>query len=356
MPLYGTTPDATTSTKGKIQLAGDLGGTAASPYIIGPLTNNLLINGNMDVWQRNTTATPNDDAYSGADRWNFLTETNGAWTVARDTDSPDGSTYSIKFSNVTLNNQCAIVQILENKDTIPLDDKYVSLSFYAKTNSTEIANLRAAILTWGSTADSVTSDVIGTWAQDGNNPTWATNWTLESTPANFALTSSWQQFKVEGVLIDTATVNNLAVIIWTDDGTIAANDDFFVSQVNLNLGTLATTYAPRPYAEELALCMRYYQKYTTPHMSGLTTGSTTAVSRLGMTLPVEMRIAPTCVFGAIPMFDGGATPTLSSIAASYHTTQVIQIDGTASGNFSAGARPVIAYVSGSATVTADAEM
>lgn len=35
MPLYGTTPDATTSTKGKIQLAGVLAGTASSPTIRG---------------------------------------------------------------------------------------------------------------------------------------------------------------------------------------------------------------------------------------------------------------------------------------------------------------------------------
>lgn len=33
MAIYGTTPDASTSTKGKIQLAGDLAGTASTPTL-----------------------------------------------------------------------------------------------------------------------------------------------------------------------------------------------------------------------------------------------------------------------------------------------------------------------------------
>lgn len=220
---------------------------------------NFLTNGNMQVWQRNTSATPNDDVYSGADRWNFLAEANASWTVARDTDAPVGSQYSMKLSNVTANNQCAIVQFLENLDTKQLDDGVVSLSFYAKTTGTEIGNIRAAILTWGSTADSVTSDVIGTWAQNGTNPTWAANWTMENTPSNLALTSSWQRFTIENVAIDTATVNNLAVVIWVDDGTITSGDDLWISQVQLNLGSEAAAFQHKTHAEELNKCLRYYE-------------------------------------------------------------------------------------------------
>lgn len=220
---------------------------------------NLLYNGNMNVWQRNTSATPNDDVYSGADRWNFLAEANASWTVARDTDVPVGSQYSMKFSNVTLNNQCAIVQILENLDTKQLDDGTVSLSFWAKTTGTEIGALRAAILTWGSTADVVTSDVISAWASDGTNPTWATNWTMENTPSNLSLTASWQRFTIENVAIDSATVNNLAVVIWVNDGTITSGDDFWISQIQLNYGSEAAPFQHRSYGEELALCQRYYE-------------------------------------------------------------------------------------------------
>ena len=221
---------------------------------------NMLINGNFDVWQRNTTFTPNDDVF-GPDRWNMLVETNGAWTFARDTDVPtSGSKYSLKCSNVTLNNQCAIVQILEGADSTQFLNQNISLSFYAKTTGTEIGNLRAAILSWSGTEDSVTSDVIGTWAQNGTNPTWATNWTMENTPADLALTASWQRFTIENVAIDTANMKNLAVVIWVDDGTIAASDDFWVTQVMLNVGGTAAEFQPRPFAQELSMCMRYFQK------------------------------------------------------------------------------------------------
>lgn len=255
------------------------------PNSFNNLYNQALINGSFDVWQRNTTfTTPNDDTY-GPDHWNFLVETNGSWTFARDTSTPSNTLakYSLKCTNVTLNNQCAIVQFIENVDTTKLSNNVVSFSFYAKTNSTEIANLRATILAWSSTADSITSDVISAWASDGTDPTWAANWTAEKAGSNLALTSSWAQFSVESVVLDTASTANLALVIWVDDGTIAANDDFYITGVQMNLGPTAVTTngsGPVRYGDELARCQRYYFKTfpqgTAPAQSaGATTGAFT---------------------------------------------------------------------------------
>ena len=228
-------------------------------FILGQfaVANNLLINGNFDVWQRGTSFTQNDDLYI-CDRWNALQEANSSWTFARDTSVPSsGSKYALKASNATANNQCAVVQILENLDAEQLLGKNLSFSFYAKTTSLEIANLRCAILSWTGTADVVTSDVISAWAQNGTNPTWATNWTMENTPANLALTNSYQKFSIENVAIDTAGMKNLAVVIWVDDGTIASGDDFWISQACLNIGGTAADFTPRPYQLELEMCARY---------------------------------------------------------------------------------------------------
>lgn len=252
---------------------------------------NMIINGAMDIWQRNTSATPNDDVFCGADRWNFLTETNAAWTVARDTDVPSGglSKYSMKLSNVTLNNQCGIVYLMEARDAAKFFGGKASLSFQAKTNGTEIAKLRCAVLSWTSTEDVVTSDVIGTWGQNGTNPTWATNWTMENTPVDLNLTSSWQRFTAENIAIDTASTKNIAVVIWVDDGTIAAGDDFYITQVQLELGEKATTFKPVPVADTLDRCERYYQDYSgvafRQYMSN--------VHRAGMNFHTEMRTTPT---------------------------------------------------------------
>lgn len=259
---------------------------------------NALLNGGFDVWQRATTFTYNDDVF-GPDRWNLLTETNGAWTCARDTDVPTGDfKYSAKFTNVTLNNQAALVQILENIDAVKFQGKTVSLSFYAKTSGTEIGALRATVLSWTSTADSVTSDVIGTWASDGTDPTWATNWTSEVAGSNKTLTSSWQRFTIENIAVDTSSITNLAVVIWVDDGTIAANDDFWVTGVKLNVGATATSWMARHYQQELTACRRYcYTITTTATNEIIAIGSNESTTRAHFLIPLstQLRTLPTLV-------------------------------------------------------------
>lgn len=282
------------------------------------LGNNMLINGNFDIWQRNTTFTPNDDVYI-VDRWNALVETNASWTFAQDAvNVPTGSKNALKCSNATLNNQCAIVQILEAKDAMQLANKNVSLSFYAKTISAEIANLRCAILSWSGTEDTVTSDVISAWAQNGTNPTWATNWTMENTPSNLALTNAYQKFTIENVSIDTASMKNLAIVIWVDDGTIAAGDDFWISQVMLNVGGTAADFVPRPFELEWALCRRYYQhSYPYGTVPGTADGYTQQMTTMiadtttdthGTALfPTPMRITPTLTMYAADAATGSGT-------------------------------------------------
>lgn len=285
------------------------------------VTSQALINGSFDVWQRGTTFTFNDDVY-GPDRWNLLTETNGAWTCARDTDVPVGiAKYSAKFTNVTLNNQCAIVQFIENVDAMKLDDSTVSLSFYAKTSGTEIANLRAAVLSWSSTADTLTSDVVGTWASDGTDPTWAANWTAENTPSNLTLTSSWTRYSLTAT-IDTASMANIAVVIWVDDGTVAANDDFWITGVQLCAGSTALTYKPKTYLDELNSCERFTRAiYAGNTSSAISFGSASSTTSCVTVLPlrVEMRITPTLESSTAADWrwnDGAASVVLTSLAVS----------------------------------------
>lgn len=279
---------------------------------------NRLYNGNFNIWQRNTTFTPNDDTYI-CDRWNALVETNGSWTFARDTAVPSsGSHYSLKATNVTLNNQCAFVQILEAKDSYPLVGHNVSFMMQAKTTGTEIAKLRVAILSWTGTEDTVTSDVISAWAQDGTEPTWAANWTREGSIMDATLTASFQRFTLENVAIDTASTKNVAVVIWVDDGTIAANDDFWITQAQLNIGTKALQFQPRSFTEELQLCQRYYAKsYPYATVPGSADGYTqqmpqmfadTAADTHGtVTWPTTMRVTPTLTMYAADAATGAGT-------------------------------------------------
>lgn len=321
----------------------------------GGLYENTLINGAFDIWQRNTTfTTPNNDTYL-ADRWNCLQEANAAWTFTRSTDVPDGFTYSMKAANVTADKQCGYIQIVENLNAVKFKNQYVSLSFWAKTTTGKIiSNLRATVLSWSSTADVVTSDVMGTWAQNGTDPTFATNWTKEVAGSNLALVAdTWTEYKVENIFVDTASMANIAVVIWVDDGSITAADEFYVTGVQLNQGRFAMPFEPRIYSEEFSRCQRYYQQYITPKMAGVVSG--TAPSRFGMPIP-RMRVPPTCVFGALNIWDGGTATTLTGVGTSYHTIDTLEIDGSSAAPMTAG-RACVAYQgASSATVTADAEL
>lgn len=263
----------------------------AAALATSPVSRNCAINGNFDVWQRGATfTTPASAAYT-ADRWLQIQKANAAWTFSQDsTTAPTTSRYSMKAVNVTLNNQCGLVQFLELADVIPLRGQTVSLTFWAKTSALTISNLRATVLQWAGTADSVTRPVVTTWNAAGNDPTWATNWSAAIAGSNQALTNSWTQYKIENIPI-SSTANNLAIVIWTDDSVITAADTFWLAQVQLNLGVKVLPFMPKDYRSEFADCQRYYQD----HGSFAYRIYHNNVHRYASLLPVQMRATPTTV-------------------------------------------------------------
>ena len=242
------------------------------------LSRQAIINGNFDVSQRATTfvaGANNDDVYT-LDHWNLISDGNDVLDVSQDsvTDLP-GSNYAIKL-DVETAKRAGIVQFLEAKDAQKFKGKNVSISFAVK--SANISAIRATVLSWSSTADSVTSDVVGTWAA---TPTWATNWADNATPADLTVTSSWTTVKVENIAIDESTVNNLALVIWLpNEETIG--DIVYISQVQMNMGSVALPFQPKSFEEELRACQRYYEKsfdYETAPGTATTTGNVTFNSK-----------------------------------------------------------------------------
>lgn len=277
------------------------------------LTRQAIINGNSDVDQRvgpYTAGRNNDDVYT-LDRWNLISDGNDVFDVSQEaiTDLP-GSNYAIKL-DVETAKRGGIVQFLEAKDAQKFKGKTVSISFAVK--SANISALRATVLSWAGTADSITSDVVGTW---GATPTWAANWADNTTPADLIVTPSWTTVKVEGIVLDEATVNNLALVIWTpNEETIG--DIVYITQIEMNEGIVSLPFMPKSYATELADCQRYYKRITSEDAAYTVFGigqcfSTTAGAVRFLHNPT-MRIKPT--FGYSAAGDLVLTTSVDGVAA-----------------------------------------
>ena len=117
---------------------------------------NLLINGQMAIFQRSTSTSVSTDIYSTVDR--FITRVRGGavYTISRSTDVPSaqGFGYSLKFDNTTAdasptsNDFTLLEQRIEGQNLQHLlkgtsSAKKLTLSFWIKSNltGTFIANI-----------------------------------------------------------------------------------------------------------------------------------------------------------------------------------------------------------------------
>ena len=262
---------------------------------------NRLINGNFQISQRGTsfdsTTTPanSDDTYL-LDRWYLLSDGNDIVDVTQQSDGAVGDLNYIRLDVETVSKKFGIAQIIERSTIADLigGSSKVSLSFNAKVNSASagrLDNIKAGIITWSGTADSVTSDIISAWNAEDTDPTLIANATFENTPANLSVTTSDARYKIENIAIDTASAANLIALIWSDGFTGTLGDTLEISNVQLEAGSVATDYEHRNPVSELQLCQRYFCRVGSGwHGSGEDSGA-----QIGVTgqFPVEMRAVPT---------------------------------------------------------------
>ncbi len=284
---------------------------------------NRIINGNFDIWQRGTTGT---GAVYVSDRWG-TDQVNT--TQAQSSSVPNvESTYSIQVSGSS--GTIATSQKIESFNCYDLSGQKVTLSFYAKSaTGTPTLNFD---LRYANALNNFSSMTI----MQGSSTTISTTWTKYTFTFN---------------ALNANVANGLALFFYN-----TSTQTFFLSQVQLEAGSVATQFEREIYSTTLAKCQRYYQIWSPPPGRGVS-NSTTAINRIGWPLLVEMRIAPTLVIsGNIGWYDGTATGTISSATAGYATTKMAEFDATASGVTAAG-RPIVLYVGGSTgTISVNAEL
>ena len=302
---------------------------------------NYLINGGFAISQRGTSFTAgnnNDDAYT-LDRWYILSDTNDVIDVTQDTTTiPTNGQFAIALDVETVNKKFGIATIIENKDIIGLIGNTVTFSFKAKVSATtKLDNVKAAIVAWSGTADTVTSDIISAWNVEGTNPTLIANATYENSPTNLNVTTSYATYSISAA-VDTASTKNLILFVWSDVTDTTLGDFLYISEAKLELGSSATAfvYAGGTLADELDSCQRYYVRFNDPSNTRGNIGNAIRYSGTnGLALvymPTTMRIAPTALeFASLEVTDVEASNiaiTAITLASTYATNKTLGIDFT----------------------------
>lgn len=286
--------------------------TTASPSLG---RRNLIINGAVQIDQRNggssvTTAT---NYVYPCDRWQVGYGSGGAITGQQSTTAPSGFTNSVGLSVNTT------------------DDLSFAGDFYGVR--TKIEGSSVAHLKWG-TADAETI-TLSFWVRSSVTGTYVAGITNgagnRSYPATYTVSSAntWE-YKTITISGDTSgtwnTGNNVGLDLFfylgagTDYATGTANAwnasgylqtssqvgwisntgaTFYITGVQLEVGSVSTPYEHRSYGEELALCQRYFYGMK-PSTGTSVWPATNEDSANGMyaiiNFPVTMRSAPSVAY------------------------------------------------------------
>jgi len=343
----------------------DLAGAATGGGLTGA---NALINGQFAVAQRGTSFTSgsNNDTDYTLDRWKLFSDGNDVVDVTQETSTvPTNRQYAIALDVETANKKFGIVQIIEQKNCVNLIGETVTLSFQAKVSATtNLDNVKAAIIAWDGTADEPTDDMISAWGAEGTDPTLATNFTYENTPANLNLTTSYATYSVTAS-VDTASAKNIIVFIWSDVTTTSAGEFLYLSDVKLEAGQTATPYQHISFADELFACQRYFAY---PLDASGVASQTTVIQPI-VRFPREMISPPAFGFTGVLQFTDGYTAdheqssgnitVITAQATDGHPAQFCSLANFSSltaGRFYMYPRRVPSTAAGTNKITMDAEL
>jgi hypothetical protein len=262
---------------------------------------NFIINGGMDIWQRGTSAAMTSSLVYIADRWeSFRGAYQVGMTVSRQSSGLPGFQYCARVqrnSGITTTGTMYHAQALETINSIPLQGKTVTLSFWARSGSnfSSASNYLQPQIEY-STGSDVGYRAVG----DG-----AGTAILDNTVK--VLTTSWQRFSISTTIPSNATQIFIA-FKYSPVGTASTNDYYEITGIQLEQGSDATSFsrAGGDIQGELAACERYFQKtYDFAEAPGAATnnfiwtqieGSETSRVLMNYRFMSRMRSAPTVVF------------------------------------------------------------
>lgn len=303
---------------------------------------NRLINGDFRIDQRNNGASVGTSGASGGyslDRWQSTYTQASKFTVQQNAGSvtpPVGftnylgvtssSAYSVGSGDTFL-----IQQSIEGFNVADLgwgtaNAQTVTLSFWVRssltgafggalvngnaTRSYSFSYTISAANTWEYKTITIAGDTTGTWLTN-NGLGIGVRFGLGSGSTFTATAGSWQ---AGNFVQPTGGVS----VVGTNGATL------YITGVQLEKGSTATSFDYRPYTTELQLAQRYYWRIQgeTSTLGYSAVGTGTSITSTGCFMvqktPVRMRASPTLSFnGTVATYPGG---NMSAIANTYSST------------------------------------
>lgn len=333
---------------------------------------NLVINGSMQVNQRNSSVT----ATGGYNTDRFKLEKSGGTCTYSWESLSSGSPYDEGFRNFSrLTNNATTSganDYRQLRHTIEAQDvaksgwdytsstSYISISFWVRVSLA--GKYTFTLLTEDGTDQSFNYSrtlVANTWTKvtqtvPGNSNLQFDNdsgsgihihwraW-LGSTYTNATSEDAW-------VTYSASVISESGIANW--GGTSGATYD--LTGVQLEVNDKVTPFEHIPYGEELNLCRRYYRDHFPPVFSGVTNG-TTSIARNTTYFDPPMRVAPAVTFvGTINVYSGSHATNFDpgDVGNQWKNDQFHQFDATTNATIQDGnGQPCVAYHSGSGGAT-----
>jgi hypothetical protein len=302
------------------KLSGSNGGSISPDSSV---FRNRIINGAMVIDQRNAGAsvTPTDGQFS-VDRWKCSLSQASKYSAQQSTTAPAGFINSIKITSLSAYSS-------------------VASDYFVVQQGVEGFNI--ADLAWGSASASavtlsfrVYSSLTGTFGgalqNNAGNRSYpftytissANTWTTISVTIAGDTSGTWLTTNATGIFVyfnlGTGTTYSGTAGAWAGANYLSATGatsvvgtngaTFYITGVQLEKGSTATSFDYRPYGTELGLCQRYYAKmgqgsasyaaYGTGHYFGASSVN------LCIKYPTTMRASPTLSYGGTLQVSSGS--------------------------------------------------
>jgi hypothetical protein len=314
---------------------------------VSPGFRNRIINGAMVIDQRNAGASGTGNSNYTVDRWQYYGSqaSKVTWQQNAGSVTPPagftnylGVTSSSAYSILT-GDYFGIQQGIEGYNVADLNwgtanAKTITLSFWVRSSLT--GTFGGALNNSGSSRSypfTYTISAANTWEQKSvtiagdTSGTWLTTNGAGLT-VNFGLGMGTTFSGTAGVWASANYVSATGAtsVVGTNGAT------FYITGVQLEVGSTATSFDYRPYTTELQLCQRYYAKLggtNTDANAGIGTGlfnSAGTVARCYFSYPVPMRTKPTVSQSNAGLNDINSGYNVTSINTTWVTTTSMMLD------------------------------